>query len=202
MSYSRTFTNQRIRLLDIIDDSGIISDTLFSECTIVGPAILLIMDPTVQLASNAFAATSMNQVFWEVAESRSAVIGAIGLTNCRFEKCEMIRIGIAGPRKVGELLGVSRATAASQDAPPNPMGSFIEIGEGATVIGSLLIRAEGRGGAPGRRQRRQAAVAAAGAAALVTMTASSVAACSMGSARPAPGAAPLATTAARPVPPG
>ena len=77
-------------------------------------------------------------------------------------------------------------TAAGRQLPPN---------------GSLLIRAEGRGGAAGRRQRRQAAVAAAGAAALATMTASSVAACSMGSARPAPGAAPLATTAARPVPP-
>jgi modification methylase len=67
--------------------------------------------------------------------------------------------------------------------------------------GSLLVRVEGRGVAPGRRQRRQAAVAAAGAVALATTTASSAPACSRGSARPAPGATPSATTDLRPVPP-
>jgi hypothetical protein len=108
VSYSRTFTNERIKVSDIAGP-GIISDALFSECTIVGPAVLLVMDNTVQLENNAFAATSMKQVFWELPGWRRGVIGAIGLTNCRFENCEMVRIGIAGPREVGELLGASRS---------------------------------------------------------------------------------------------
>jgi parallel beta-helix repeat protein len=98
----------------------------------------------------------------------------------------------------GTAPGTALPTTSSPPSsrPPSPSSSP------AMVSGSLLIRVEGRGGAAGRRQRRQAAVAAAGAAVPATMTASSVAACSMGSARPAPGAAPRATTAARPVPPG
>lgn len=143
MSYSRTFTNERIRIF-AIGDSGIISDALFSECTIVGPAVLLVMDNTVRLENNAFAAISMDQVFWELPESRREVIGAIGLTNCRFEKCEMVRIGIAGPREIGELLGVPRSTThtgpASQYSPPTPMGSFIEIGEGVTLTNAHIER--------------------------------------------------------------
>jgi hypothetical protein len=61
VTYSRTFSNERIRVSDI-KDFGIISDALFSECTIVGPAVLLIMDSTAQLATNVFAATVTVQV--------------------------------------------------------------------------------------------------------------------------------------------
>jgi len=61
-----------------------------------------------------------------------------------------------------------------------------------TPNGSLLITVGCRGGAAGLRQHLQAAVVAAGAGALATTTASSVAARSRGSAKPAPPVRPPA----------
>src|SRR5215218_5842560 len=68
--------------------------------------------------------------------------------------------------------------------------------------GSLLIMGVGRGEAAGLRRPRQAAVATVPAGARATTTASNAPARCMGSARPAPDAAPPAKRRARPVPPG
>jgi hypothetical protein len=136
VSYSRTFTNERIKISDIAG-LGIISDTLFSECTILGPAVLMFMDSSVQLENNTFAA-SIDQVYWEVPASRPGVTGAIGLTNCRFERCEMIKIGIAGPRELGDALGASLSALGPQNAPMTSM-RMVELGPGAKLGGRARI---------------------------------------------------------------
>ena len=99
---------------------------------------------------------------------------------------------------VGSQLGVSRETLrrwvaqAEIDDGARPGVTTAEAEEIRRLNGSLLATAGCRGGAAGLRQHRQAAVGAAGAGAPATTIASSVAARSRGSARPAPPVGPRA----------
>jgi hypothetical protein len=159
MSYARTFRNETVRICTIAD-TGFISDTHFQECIIVGPAVLAIMDASTALVHNAFEANNMDEIFWEVPQSRQIVRGAIGLTNCRIENCRLAGIGIAGRAELGQQFGLRPAAsgihAKDQQIPsPAPNISFMSVSDsnltGANIehnlmevhYGTLLSQEEG-----------------------------------------------------------
>jgi hypothetical protein len=92
----KQFEGQSIRLVDLVETAGELRDASFYRCTVVGPAVLLIGEGT-ELRNNAFAAPSLEDLFWETPPGKGFAIGAIGVHDCRFEECRFTNVGLAGP---------------------------------------------------------------------------------------------------------
>lgn len=90
------FTNRVVRMADLTVNTTTIEDLSFSNCRIIGPAILaLLHDVTIDGAG--WNTPSIDAIFWEVSPGRGAVVGVIGVANCSFSNCQFENIGIAGP---------------------------------------------------------------------------------------------------------
>lgn len=84
--------------LALFATNGRIADLVVRNATIVGPAIVTPGQGT--SFSNCgwdTAGGGPDAVVWEIDVARSAVVGAIGLTRCVFERCEFIGVGYAAP---------------------------------------------------------------------------------------------------------
>lgn len=98
----RAFRNQVVRLADLTVNTAMLENYTFANCRVVGPAVLVPLGNTSVLHC-IFGAPDVDSIFWEVPESRDALVGAVGALNCTFSNCQFEAIGWAGPPELREL---------------------------------------------------------------------------------------------------
>ena len=129
MAFLQTFDRQEVRIAEVPSINGTIYGALFRDCTITGPAILAILSDN-ELVYSRFQG-DLDTVFWEVPKSRPSIAGAIGLRGCRFERCQFIGIGIAGPPELkGQFLPPGQQPSPPATPPPvtpTPAGGPINL---------------------------------------------------------------------------
>ena len=67
----------------------------FVDCHIRGPMVLIFLDTKTTLDASNLSGTH-EQVLWVISPERRTVWGALGLRDCRFEKCTFLNVGFAG----------------------------------------------------------------------------------------------------------
>lgn len=98
------YTSQVVRITDLAVTRDVIEGVNFVDCHIIGPAVLL---PLGEIGMNdcQFPA-DRDVIFWRVDPEHPDVMGAIGISNCSFERCRFDRIGMAGLPKFYDQLPV------------------------------------------------------------------------------------------------
>lgn len=91
----RQFRNEAVRLADLTVNTFVLKGYEFSNCRVIGPAILVLRDTAI--TSCAWEAPGLDAVFWEIAPGREVVIGAVLAADCVFSNCVFQGVGIAGP---------------------------------------------------------------------------------------------------------
>jgi hypothetical protein len=90
----------RIRLAQIADDEATIEEAEFTDCDLLGPAVVLVDETTV---SECGWGGTPDSVFWPVREGRS-IMGSLRLYRCVFKRCQFRNIGIvATPDDVAQM---------------------------------------------------------------------------------------------------
>lgn len=83
-----------------VNTNEIVGET-FSNCRILGPAVLVPFD-------SAFLHCvwdgTPDQVFWEIPPDRTAVIGAVAVRDCTFSRCSFQQIGLAGAAELRSMM--------------------------------------------------------------------------------------------------
>ena len=90
----RKLRNRVVRVSEMTVNSAVIADYEFSNCRILGPAVLLMRD--CQVVAARFDAPDLDSIFWEIPPSRQIIIGAIAVDRCMFSNCSFEGIGLAG----------------------------------------------------------------------------------------------------------
>jgi hypothetical protein len=95
-----SYSGERIRLAQIADDEATIEEAEFTDCDLLGPAVVLVDETTVSECG--WGGTS-DSVFWPVPDGRE-VMGALRLYRCIFKRCQFRNIGIvATPDDVAQM---------------------------------------------------------------------------------------------------
>lgn len=111
---------QIVRLVDRVGADSLISNALFEDSIIVGPAVVTFMD-TVSLDDCRFDAPP-EVLFIDIGAEPRAVVGIIGIRQTTFRNCEFRNVGIIGPTAVIELLRASLQPSQQQQAnSPSPI---------------------------------------------------------------------------------
>ena len=105
-----TFRNSHITIAALAADTEILQDMEFTDCVLVGPAVLLMLDD-VHIADSSLEGPDLDALFWEIQPGRSRVVGAIAIRNCSFVGCTFQRIGFAGPASMRALFPKGPASA-------------------------------------------------------------------------------------------
>lgn len=92
-----------IRLADYTVHADLIEGYEFSNCRIIGPAVIVPLGVTT-IAGCTWDAPNLQAVFWEVPAERTAIIGGVGVLDCTFSKCSFTMVGIAGPPEFRAML--------------------------------------------------------------------------------------------------
>jgi hypothetical protein len=92
----RQFRNEVVRLAELTVNTSTIRGQEFSNCRIIGPAILALLGG-VTISHCTWDAPSLDAVFWEVPPERGVVVGAVGVIDCTFSACTFENVGVAGP---------------------------------------------------------------------------------------------------------
>jgi hypothetical protein len=90
------FRDEVVRISELTVNSSLLEDLEFSNCRIIGPAVLLLLGD-VTIAHCGWDAPGIDAIFWEVPRTRDFVVGAVGVARCTFSNCRFEQIGIAGP---------------------------------------------------------------------------------------------------------
>jgi hypothetical protein len=90
----KVYRDKDIRLTDLVGEDAVLEGYEFSNCRLMGPAVLLI-DGEFDLAENRVEGDP-DAVLWRVPPERERVIGAILLKDNTFENCTFANIGLAG----------------------------------------------------------------------------------------------------------
>lgn len=92
----KVFRDQVIRIGQLVDESGVLSDIRFEGCHIQGPALLI---PTATKMAYNSSAEGSEHLFWEVPNlgNPPRLVGFIMVRNCIFEHCTFIKIGMTAP---------------------------------------------------------------------------------------------------------
>ena len=114
------FSQQRVRLVDIVDRNFRIEGRDFEDCDIEGPGVVALLGRTALLNSSFDG--EQDSVFWEVPEGKT-VVGAIAVANCTFKRCRFHGIGVAGTaEQIANYLkgfsGGSDTSASEEDSQP------------------------------------------------------------------------------------
>ena len=96
LSGDRRFGNDVIRIAELTVNTSMIEGYEFSNCRIIGPAILALLGD-VSIVHCSWDAPGFDAIFWEVPPERGAVVGVVGVRDCTFSNCAFENIGIAGP---------------------------------------------------------------------------------------------------------
>jgi len=99
----RTFRDDLVRIAELTVNSSMLDGYEFSNCRIIGPAVLVLLG-NVHIVHCAWDAPGIDAVFWEVPSTREFVVGAVGVARCTFSNCRFEQIGVAGPPELREQL--------------------------------------------------------------------------------------------------
>lgn len=83
-----------VRLADLATASPVITNQVFENCLIVGPAVIAPIDGGFTLQGCDLGG-SEDALLWDVSD-RPHLIGAIGLVDCHFIGCRFENVGLAG----------------------------------------------------------------------------------------------------------
>jgi hypothetical protein len=86
------YQSQTVRLADLTVITDTIQGQTFDNCTILGPAIVLLLKSNL---SGCHFVGDLEAMLYPV--DRTYFIGVIGLIECNFYGCRFERIGFAGP---------------------------------------------------------------------------------------------------------
>ena len=87
------YRNTALRISDLTVTSDVLEHQVFENCKILGPALLVAGGPDNEFRNCEWLG-GPDAVIWEIAPTRTLVIGAIGLVGCRFYSCTFERIGM------------------------------------------------------------------------------------------------------------
>lgn len=99
----RIFRNEIIRITELAIHADVLEGLEFSDCRVIGPAILAPLDH-VDFMHCRWGAPDLDALFWEISPERQLVVGVIGLRHCTFSRCSFEQIGVAGPSGLREQL--------------------------------------------------------------------------------------------------
>ncbi|GAA1909521.1 hypothetical protein GCM10009737_08510 [Nocardioides lentus] len=99
----REYRNQAVRIADLTVTTVDIVDTVFDNCEVVGPAVLLTLED-VQISRCNFDAPDVDALIWPVPRRRTRVTGTVGLYRVSFTECMFRRIGLAAHEDAAPLL--------------------------------------------------------------------------------------------------
>jgi hypothetical protein len=91
----RHYENETIRLASLAVTEDIIRSVTFSNCQLIGPAIVIPMGETV--ITDCTFEGDFEAFIWPFDDDRSWFVGPIGLDSCRLYSCRFTRIGLAAP---------------------------------------------------------------------------------------------------------
>jgi hypothetical protein len=92
-----------VRVGDLVTDprKPLVTDTRFTRCELVGPAILYLQN--CHLGFTLETGENIEEALYEVSPSRERVIGAVVFDRCELSDCRMTAIGIVGrPHFLGQ----------------------------------------------------------------------------------------------------
>lgn len=93
---TRNFRNTLVRVADLTVVEDFVEGYTFSNCEIVGPAVVAFLGGTV-VSHCSFDSPGQSALFWPIAPSREVVLGAVAFVGCHFSGCSFRRIGLALP---------------------------------------------------------------------------------------------------------
>ena len=99
----RTFRDEVVRIAELTVNTSMLEDLEFSNCRIIGPAVLVLLEG-VTLTGCTWDAPGLDALFWEVPRTRRLVMGAVGVNRCQFSNCTFELIGVAGPPELRTAL--------------------------------------------------------------------------------------------------
>lgn len=99
----RRIENEIVRLAELTVNTLTIEGLDFSNCRIIGPAILAFLEG-VTIAHCGWDAPGLEAIFWEVPHERGPVVGVVGVVNCTFSNCKFENVGVAGPPELRAVL--------------------------------------------------------------------------------------------------
>jgi len=85
-----------VRIADLAGHDGIVAGHVFTECQILGPAVLAALEGTVNFEEVSFDVQSVDAMLWEVPPAKT-LVGATGLRHVTFTRCRFSLVGIVGP---------------------------------------------------------------------------------------------------------
>lgn len=85
--------SRAFRLVDIVETSGTIANKRFVDCTIYGPAVLILQNGELVDCSLGGPADAL---LWPIDEARERVIGAVAAIESSFIGCTFQGVGFAG----------------------------------------------------------------------------------------------------------
>ena len=97
------FRNDVVRIADLTLNTSMLDGYQFSNCRIIGPAVLVLLDD-VSIIGCTWDAPGLDALFWEVPSERQVVMGAVGVARCQFSNCTFELIGIAGPPELRAVI--------------------------------------------------------------------------------------------------
>ncbi len=94
--------NELIRISDYTVNTFVMENEKFSNCRIVGPAIL-VPTGTTQIVHCDWPG-DLNSIFWEILPGRTQVFGAVEVRDCVFSGCRFEYMGLAGQKALLDVL--------------------------------------------------------------------------------------------------
>jgi hypothetical protein len=88
-------TGEVVSLALIAGSDGAVRDVEFVDCQVNGPALIVPRDS--EFTDCGWDTNDVEALLWEIAPSRTIVIGPVLVERCRFLACRFTRVGIAGP---------------------------------------------------------------------------------------------------------
>lgn len=92
---NRQRRNEVIRLAEYTVNTVELRGYEFSNCRILGPAVLIPMN--CQIVGCTFDTPSLDAIFWEIPRTRTLIVGAVAAIDCVFSGCTFDQVGVAGP---------------------------------------------------------------------------------------------------------
>lgn len=98
----RQFRNMVVRIAELTVNTSELEGLEFSNCRIMGPAILIPLGTT-SILHCALGGPDLDALFWEITPQRQSVVGAVAALDCTFSGCQFDAIGWAGPSGLREM---------------------------------------------------------------------------------------------------
>jgi hypothetical protein len=88
------FRGQDLWIADFARRSTVVSDKVFEDCQIFGPAVVAAFNSGTFVDCTWAEGENPKSVLWEATPDREKFVGVIGLEDCLFRRCHFVRVGL------------------------------------------------------------------------------------------------------------